>query len=258
MHQIIGHLGPLPIRSYGVMISLGIIAGTLLSYHLAKRAKRYENDLLDFVLYAILGAVAGARVWEVVFSWSNYAANPVEALYLWHGGLSIQGALIGGLLVAIWFSRRRKINFWRFADIVAPGVILGQAIGRIGCFLNGDAFGIPTKSVFGVIYPPGTPAYSAFGATPLVPAELFEAGWDLIVLGILLIYRRRRPAEGSVFLAYGILYSVGRFVLEFWRGDSLHVFGLKTAQMASLAVILIGVAMFQSRKHRPVHPSAEE
>jgi phosphatidylglycerol:prolipoprotein diacylglycerol transferase len=256
MHPILAQLGPLTIRSYGVMVALGIIMGTLVAYRLAKRAGRYENDVFDFVFYAVLGAVAGARIWEVAFSWSSYADRPLEALFLWHGGLSIQGALAGGLIVALWFTRSRKINFWQFADIIAPGVIFGQALGRIGCFLNGDAYGIPTGAPFGVVYQPGTPAFAAYGSTPLVPAELFEAGWDLMVLGLLLLFRQRRPREGSIFLAYGILYSLGRFALEFWRGDSLQVFGLKTAQIASLAVILAGAAVLWRRKQR--RPAAPE
>jgi len=122
-------------------------------------------------------------------------------------------------LFTLWFIRKHNLNFWHFADILAPGLIAGQAIGRIGCFLNGDAYGIPAQSGWGVVYREGTPAYSVYGNTPLVPAELLE----------------------------GAL----RFTLEFWRGDSLLMTeGLKAAQVSSIVIALaaVGVIIFKMRQ----------
>jgi len=233
-------IGEFHLRSYGLMIALGIIAGTLIARNLAKKEGLDSDLVMDFVLYAVIFGIMGARVWEVVFSWSNFADNPLSALKFWNGGMSIQGAVAGGLIFTLWFIRRHKLDFWQFADVLAPGLILGQAIGRIGCFLNGDAYGIPAKSWFGVVYQPGTPAYNTWGAVPLIPAELLEAAGDLVIFGLLYYLFRHRPYKGFVTLMYFALYSLLRFVLEFWRGDSLMVVpGLKAAQASSLIILAV-------------------
>jgi phosphatidylglycerol:prolipoprotein diacylglycerol transferase len=123
-----------------------------------------------------MAGILGARLWAVAFSWAQYAANPMQVLMFWGGGLSIQGAVMANVLLALWFFHRKGLSFKRFVDIGAPALILGQAIGRIGCLLNGDAYGKPTDAWYGVVYQPGTPAYEAWGQVSLVLAELFEAG----------------------------------------------------------------------------------
>ena len=249
MHPILFHIGPFEVRAWGIMVVLGIIVGTLLISRLARKTGFIkEEQVLDFVIYAVVAAIIGARIWEVAFSWQAYVNNPLDALKFWNGGLSIQGGILGGLLFAIWFVKKHRIDFWEFADLLAPGLILGQGIGRIGCFLNGDAFGIPTKSIFGVSYQTGTPAFAAYGSTPLFPAELFEAGGDMAILVILLFMIKKKPTRGIVILTYFILYSLLRFVLEFWRGDSLHtLFNLKVAQSLSLVTIAVAVVFIVMR-----------
>ncbi len=240
MKPILFEIFGFPIRSYGLMIALGVVAGSWLAYRLAKRRGQFADEVYDFVFYAFVSALIGSRLWEVFFTWDYYGQNLLEIPAIWHGGLSIQGAIAGGLIAAIVYSRVKKLAFWEFADILAPGVILGQAIGRVGCLLNGDAYGKPTSSFLGVVYQPGTPAYQAFGPQPLWPAEAFEGIWDLVVLGILLLLSGRRLPSGSIVLSYGILYSVGRFMLEFLRADSLMTaLGIKAAQLTSVIVVVV-------------------
>jgi phosphatidylglycerol:prolipoprotein diacylglycerol transferase len=157
----------------------------------------------------------------------------------WGGGLSIQGAVVANIGLGWWYWHKKKISFKRFVDFAAPGLILGQAIGRIGCFFNGDAYGKPTSAWFGVVYQPGTPAYQAWGPTPLVPAELFEGALDLVILFILLYVLKRKKYDGQVALWYFVLYSLIRFVLEFWRTDSLMIGSIKAAQLTTFITILI-------------------
>lgn len=254
MHPILFHIGGLEVRAWGVMVSIGIIAGTLVARRLAAK-KGFDPDIiLDYAMFVIIAGILGARVWEVLFSWSNFVADPLSALEFWSGGLSIQGAVAGGLLYTLWFIRKHHLNFWAFGDILAPGLILGQAIGRIGCLLNGDAYGIPTSAWFGVVYQPGTPAYSVYGAVPLIPAELMEGAGDIIIFGILLLMLRRRSFKGAVSLAYFVLYSLLRFGLEFLRGDSLMIAqGLKAAQVTSLiiagtALVIAGYKLYRNRQ----------
>lgn len=256
MRPILFEVLGFPVRSYGLMIALGLIFGALMARRQALRRGKYADEVYDFVFYAFFAAVAGARLWEVVFSWDYFGRNLSEIPAIWHGGLSIQGAVLGGVLAALWYARTKRLAAWEFLDILTPGLILGQAIGRVGCLLNGDAFGKPTDSFWGVVYQPGTPAYEAFGPQPLWPAETFEGMWDLVVLGILLLLSKRRLPSGTVALSYGVLYSAGRFMLEFLRADSLTLsFGIKAAQLTGVVTIVICLGLLYSRFR--ANPTAE-
>lgn len=152
---------------------------------------------------------------------------------------------MGGITVAYWYMRKIGWRFWETADLFAPGLIFGQAVGRIACFLNGDAYGMPTGSSFGLVYPPGTVAYDRYGSQPLWPAEIWEGQWNLIVFALLLILKNRQLSQGKLFLSYTFLYSVGRFALEFLRGDNLkYLFGWSAAQWTSVATVFVILFMF--------------
>lgn len=234
MHPILVSINGFELRAWGIFVSLGIFAGLWMATKLAKNSEFSAEMLQEYLLYGTMAGFIGARLWEVVFTWRNYINNPMQALMFWDGGLSIQGAVVANILLAWWYFSRKGLSFWRFADIASPALILGQAIGRIGCFFNGDAYGKPTDAWYGVIYSPDTPTYNAWGSIPLVPAELMEAGLDLVILVVLLRLFSRRDFDGQVMLAYFILYSLARFGLEFLRADSLMIGGLKAAQFTAL------------------------
>lgn len=249
MYQIIFQNQFITLRSYGLMIALGIILGAALALWLSRDREKLMELLLDFLPWAIVAGLVGARLWEVAFSWEYFAPRPLEILYFWAGGLSVQGAVLGGTLAAIWFCRRRRISFRWFVDNLVPGLLLGQAIGRVGCFLNGCCFGIPTNSSLGVRFPEGTDAYAAFGSQALWPTQLFEAGWDILVL-IVIIILGRRHYRGESFVVFLALYSIGRFLLEFLRGDSLQFLIFRSAQATSVIAVLlaIGLHLYWSKK----------
>lgn len=252
MHRILVSWGPLTVYSYGLLMVLGILAGTALAYWRARRRNYHAEAIWDLVLYVTVAGLLGARLWEVVFSWSYYGQHPGEILAIWRGGLSVQGSILGAAPVVYWYTRKHGIDFWRLADIMVPGVLLGQAIGRLGCFLNGCCFGVPTGGPLGVVFPPGTDAYAALGAQPLVPTQLLEAGYDLLAMGLLLLVDRRPTFPGFLTTLYFILYALGRFGLEFWRADSLLLSGgLKTAQVTSLltAAVALGVMFYLRRRN---------
>ncbi len=244
MYPILFTVGGLEIRAWGLFVALGICAGLWLTVRLGKGSEFTEDFLTEYVAYGAIAGILGARAWEVVFSWSQFAANPLTMFMFWDGGLSIQGAVAANVLFAWWYTKKKGISFKRFADLGTIGLILGQAIGRIGCFFNGDAFGIPTNAWYGVVYKAGTPAYRAWGAVPLVPAELFEAGLDLGILAVLIYVYRHKKFDGQVALLYFGLYSLARFSLEFFRSDSLMIGELKAAQMTALATAAIAAVMF--------------
>ncbi|MCI0371255.1 MAG: prolipoprotein diacylglyceryl transferase [candidate division NC10 bacterium] len=153
MYPVLFQLGPLSIRSWGVLVILAFFVGTRVAAAEARR-KGLEPDLVhDFSLWGLLGGVAGAHLYEVLLldpAW--YGRHPVQILTRWQGGMALCGALLGGTVAAILFTRRRRIGFWRFADVLAPGLILGQAFGRLGSFLDGEAYGVPTTLPWGVTY----------------------------------------------------------------------------------------------------------
>lgn len=248
MHPILFSINGFEVRAWGLLVSLGIFAGLWLAIRLAKNSEFSAEMLQEYLLYGTIVGFIGARLWEVVFSWQQYADSPIHALMFWDGGLSIQGAVVANALLARWYFTRKGLSFWRFADIGAPALILGQAIGRIGCFFNGDAYGKPTDAWYGVIYRPGTPAHNTWGATPLVPAELMEAGLDMVILTVLLQIFFRKKFDGQVALSYFVLYSLARFGLEFFRTDSLMIGSLKAAQITALLTAAVAAGLWMLRK----------
>lgn len=265
MHPFVFKTDIYALRWENVLIMVGIVAGLWLTHRQARpKGQTYQDMLLDLALWLVPAGIVGGRVWEVIWTWRDYAAKPWEALALWNGGMSIQGCVLGGLVAALVFARRRQIRIWELLDVLAPGVLLGQAIGRIGCLTSGDAFGRPVADVpwwpqwLGVVYHPESPAAWFYGAEPLVPAEALEGLADFLVLGFLLWYVPRREVPGRISMTYTILYSLTRFSLEFLRADSLLIGGLKVAQLLSVACILVGGALLaqQYRRHSADTPKA--
>jgi len=244
MHPILFSVGSFEFRVWGLLVALGVMAGVWLAVRLAKDSEFTADMVQEYVIYGVCAGFLGARAWEVVFSWGDYGANPMQALMFWQGGLSIQGAVVANVVLAWWYFGRKKLSFCRFVDIATPGLILGQAIGRIGCFFNGDAYGKPTDAWYGVVYQPGTPAFHAWGGVTLVPAELMEAGLDFVILAILLRLFRKKHFDGQVALAYFALYSLARFGLEFLRTDSLMIGDIKAAQLTALLTALIAAGLW--------------
>lgn len=243
-------IGSFSISTHGAAIAVAFLLGMLLSRRQAKRLGIDPDLVSDFMIYAMLAGVLGARLWDVAFTWQNYADHPLNVLAIWNGGLSIQGGILGGILVGIWFAKKKQISVWQFADIIAPGLILGMGIGRIGDFLAGDDYGIVSQT-FGFVYQqPGTFSYQVNGPVPLVPTVLYEALGDFLILMYLLM-RKRKVDTGSMFLLTLIWYSVVRFILEFLRGDSLYTFfGLRTAQVTSVLTIAICVLILSRIKKK--------
>lgn len=230
----------LEIRWYGLLIALAVLIGTVLALKEAKRKGVKEETLIDMLLFAVPAAIIGARAYYVTFTWDYYSKNPSQILNIRGGGLAIHGVIIAGALVAIIFAKVRKESFWNLADIVAPSLILGQAIGRWGNFANQEAHGGPTDLPWGIIV----------DGVKVHPTFLYESIWNLIVFAFLLWYRRKKATvEGEIFILYLMLYSVGRFFIEGMRTDSLMLGPFRVAQLISLTIITAGGAyLFWKKK----------
>lgn len=248
MHQYLFYIGDFPIRAYGLVLSLSIILATGVGYFLAKQDKRgYHVHLVDIGIYCGLAGLLGARLWDVFFfDWDYYSNHLTEILNVWQGGMAIQGGVILGVLIGVAYCKYHKIDILVMLDICAPAIVLGQGLGRCANLLNGDAFGAPTGSSFGILYPETTLAYHTYGAQPLWPAEVWEGQLDFVIFALLLLYRAFPHAKGQAFALYVMLYSVARFFLEYLRGDYTDlVLGVfKSAQVTSVTAFVVALGVF--------------
>jgi phosphatidylglycerol:prolipoprotein diacylglycerol transferase len=239
--------GPLSIRWYGFLIASAVLIGVTLSQTLAKRREVNPDVMSDLAIWLVVAAIPSARLYYVLFQWQEYAQHPDQIIAIWRGGIAIHGAVIGGLLAALIFARLNRVPFWQLADLVAPSLILGQAIGRWGNFFNSEAFGRPTDLPWKLYIPPDRrpPGYEGFEY--FHPTFLYESLWNLMVFVILIslffwgLKSGGKLKLGTLFLVYLVGYSCGRFWIEGLRMDSLMLGPLRIAQVVSLVQIGIGV-----------------
>jgi phosphatidylglycerol:prolipoprotein diacylglycerol transferase len=263
-------IGPLTIRYYGIILMLGAVAGAYLADRLARRRKIDPDIVWDALIWVIVGGIIGARLWHVFFpsafdvqaglSTRTYLLKPLDILAVWKGGLGIPGAVIGGGIALYWFSRRRKVNFAVLADIAAPALALGQAIGRWGNFVNQELYGPPSNLPWAITIDPAhrNPAYQ--DVATYHPLFLYESLWNLLNMFALIWIGRRyadRLRSGDVFLFYLIFYPVGRFLLEFLRLDPAQVGGVN-ANQATMVVVAVAAAALLFWRHQKQPAQAAE
>lgn len=241
MYPILFRIGSLEIRAYGVMIALAFIVATFVGMKEAKRRGYNPEIIQDFLFYAIISGLLGARIYYVLFSEPSwYFSHPFEIIAVWKGGLAIHGGLIGGFIVGIWFTKKRKIPFWRFTDLMAPAMIIGQAVGRGACTLNGCSYGKPTDLPWGIAFTsPDALLPPEFKGIPLHPTQFIELIIDLGIFLYIWSVRKKIDFDGQLFLKYAMAYGMARFFIEFLRGDSLMIAGvLPAAQIISILIFL--------------------
>jgi phosphatidylglycerol---prolipoprotein diacylglyceryl transferase len=233
-------IGWFRLKWYGLLIATAVLIGVNLSIRLGQSRKIDPEAIADLSIWLVIGAIPAARLYYVIFEWQTYSQHPDNIIKIWEGGIAIHGALIGGSIAAIIFAKFKQISFWQLADIVAPSVALGQAIGRWGNFFNSEAFGSQTDLPWKLCIP----RYSNT-CEYVHPTFLYESLWNLLVFGLLMWLfikdnRQHHLKAGSIFLVYLVAYSIGRFAIEGLRTDSLMFGSLRMAQMISLVGIGIG------------------
>lgn len=238
-------LGPLSIHWYGIIILTGMIIG----YFLAKRetVKRgLPDDLfMDLMMYIIIFSLIGARLYYVLFNLDYYFFNPIDIIKVYEGGMAIHGGLIGGFLAGLIYTKKKGYSFFQIADIAAPSILLGQAIGRWGNFINQEAHGGPVSREFleNLMIPEFIINHMNIDGTYYHPTFLYESVWSIIGVIILLVIRPKLKL-GDTILLYLIYYSIGRFFIEGMRTDSLMIFDLlRTAQVISIVIIVVAVGL---------------
>lgn len=240
---------------YGIIIATGMALAVALAASREARLGLPRDTALDLALWGIPSAIVCARLYYVIFSWQAYAANPVHALYIWEGGMAIYGGILGGVLAGYAYARHKRLPFWRLADLAAPSIALGQAVGRWGNFVNGEAYGDVAAwawqrrfpiSVF--IQADGLWHYATF---------FYESIWCLLIVAALLFAERRRGRgrDGDIFLAYAFLYALERAFVEGLRADSLYLGPVRVSQLVSLAALLACAALLLRRCEKKALPA---
>lgn len=247
------HLGPIPVRWYGILIATGIVLAYLLAQREAVRLGLHEDFLGDMLIWAVPISIISARIYYVSMKWDYYGENPGRIIEIWTGGIAIHGALIGAFITAYIFTKKRGISFLRVADITAPSILIGQIIGRWGNFINQEAYGGPVSRGFleNLFLPDWIieQMYIKEDGTYVHPTFLYESVWNIIGLIILLVARKFNWRRGEMFFFYLIWYSIGRFFIEGLRTDSLYLIGdLRSAQVVSILGIAIGIIAIVYRR----------
>lgn len=251
LNPIAFELGSFQVHWYGIIIGIGIALGFYLASKEGDRLGLPQETFSDLLIWAIPIALISARAYYVLFEWDYYSQNPGAIIQIWNGGIAIHGALIGSVITAIVFSRKKNISFWKLADIAAPSIILGQAIGRWGNFINQEAHGEEvTRSFLEGLYLPDFIVNQMYiDGTYYHPTFFYESVWNIIGFALLLLLRKVNPKRGELFLSYVIWYSIGRFFIEGMRTDSLMVADLlRIAQVLSLTLIVVAAFILVFRR----------
>ena len=253
MYRILFNIGSFPIYSYGVMIALAFIIGIFLAMKESKRIGENPERILDISLYVILGALIGGRLGYVIFYLDYYLKNPIKILYFRQGGLAFLGGFILAFILGSWYVRRNKLSFWKYTDIAAPSLAIGIGIARIGCFLNGCCFGLISEN-FGLKFPSlnmppvylqqlkdGLIASGSPFTLPVIPTQLYSSLYGFSIFLILMWIKKYKKYDGFIFLNFLVLYSVSRFIIEFFRfyENNYKMFNYFTVTQAICIIIIL-------------------
>jgi phosphatidylglycerol:prolipoprotein diacylglycerol transferase len=251
MHPDLFSIGPITIHTYGVMVAIGFLLGIGLALRQARKEGIPPEKISDLSFYLLLAAIIGSRIFYILLNPQPYIKNPVAILKIWEGGLVFYGGLIFAVITGVIYIKRHNLSLWQIADIFAPSIAVGHAIGRLGCFFAGCCHGRPADLPWAVTFT--DPHSLAPLGMALHPTQLYEAGGEFINFLILLLLRKRQTFRGEVFWSYVILYSILRFFVEFFRGDAARGMltqELSVAQAISIVMFFtaIGFMTFLRRK----------
>ena len=240
MYNEILTIGPVTIHGYGLMIGLGVMAALLLGDYRSKKFGLNGEHIYGMTFSAVILGFVAARILFIITEWENFLQNPMQ--YLAGAGFVVYGGIIGGAITIYGFCKIKKIDVLSYLDLMIPSVALAQGFGRIGCFLAGCCYGRETDSWLGVVF---TNSDFAPNGVKVLPTQLFMAFGDLLIMAVLLWYAAKRPMRGRTSMLYLMLYSVGRFAVEFLRNDDRGTIGmLSTSQFIAVFTLMAGIIGF--------------
>ena len=240
MHPELFSIGPLTIPTYGFFVALGFVSGLLVTIKIGK-ARGFESpQIMDMGFIIILCAIIGSRLGYVLMNPSRYIHHPLEVFKTWEGGLVFSGGLVFVVLVMSWYIKRHNLHYWKTADLWAPGIAIGQAIGRIGCFMVGCCFGKPTDVKWCVVFT--HPRSFAPLDVCLHPTQLYSALAGFIIVAVLMLLTAKKQFEGQVFIWLIILHSSARLFIERFRGDDRGLVPGTEMSVTQLITLLLLIA----------------
>jgi phosphatidylglycerol---prolipoprotein diacylglyceryl transferase len=246
VHPILFHVGDIPVYSYGFMIALGIVAGVSYMAMVGKKEAGLSFDQANSLfLFIFFAAIIGGKFFLFLEAPSKYISH-ISSLVTGQGFV-FYGSFLFAVPVMLWFFKKHQLNTMKMLDVMAVTTCLVHIAGRIGCFLAGCCYGIETHSFAGVVYTDPLCAADPKGV-PLHPTQLYEAGYIFVVMGLLLLLRSRKKFEGQLFLLYLVLYPIGRFFLEFLRGDEARGYVIENilshSQLISLLILAVASGFY--------------
>lgn len=265
---ILFKLGFLEIHWYGFLIALGAGLAFWVFYYLARRYGLKKENIYDLVFYVVIFGLLGDRLYYVFYAWEYYSQNLWDIFKIWQGGLAIHGAMIAGIIVILIYAKRHKLSPWMILDILVVCLALAMTIGRWGNYFNQELFGWPTSLPWGIYISPEHRPIEFINSQYFHPTFLYESLWNLIIFAVLFFWHKLRLAKqkvpgqirglGNIALAYFMLYSAGRFSNEFLRIDySPYVFGIRWAQLTSLAIILGCLVIIGYKIYKKIKPQGQ-
>lgn len=250
MHPILFEYGRIHLYTFGVFVALAFTAGMWIGGREAKRFGVDPEAFHDLCFTILISAILGARLFFVLVEWQHFLAHPLKIFAIWEGGLVFYGGFVGAALAALWYVRRHKLSVWDTADAVAPGLVLGQAIGRLGCFFAGCCYGAACDLPWAVTFHDPRRAGDVPLGVPLHPTQLYEAAGNLAVFALLYVVQGpRRRFSGQLFGTYLATYPVLRFLVECFRSDPRGALGpLSTSQALGIPIFLFGLWVLAKRR----------
>jgi len=253
MHPVLIKIGPLTIHTYGVLIAAGFLLGLALAVRQAKKQGIPSDKIVDLGFYLLIAALIGSRLLFVLVEAGYFLRNPLDIFKIWEGGLVFYGGVIFAIPVAVWYAKKKGLDIWSAADIFAPSLAIGHAIGRLGCFSAGCCYGKHAEDLPWAVTFLDPESLARIGV-PLHPTQLYESAGEFINFLILITLRKRRSFKGQLFWAYLLIYSVIRFTVEFFRGDEVRGFlfgNFSISHGISLLIFISAVAailVFRKKK----------
>jgi prolipoprotein diacylglyceryl transferase len=251
-HGIV-HIGPLPLHAYGLMLAIGVLVAARVAEHRWTRTGRDPKELSAIVVPVVIAGVIGARVYHLFTGYKWSEGGFVGAFEIWKGGLSIWGAVAGGIIALVVLARRRNLDALALMDAIAPGVVLAQAIGRWGNYFNQELFGRPTTLPWGLEIDKAHRPLGYANSATFHPTFLYESLWCLLVFGTIVFVERRYPLKrGQVFALYVAMYTFGRIWFEWLRiDDATRIFGIRFNLLLSIVLCVFGAVWFVWLGRRP-------
>jgi len=249
MFPVLFRFADITIHTYGVMLAAGFLFAILLALREARRVEIDPNRVLDLSFYFLIAGLVGSRLFYVLGHWDDFRSHPIEMIMFWKGGLVFYGGLILAFPVGVWYLRKYRLSFPRFADLIAPSIAIGQTFGRLGCFSAGCCYGAPTEVPWALTFT-NENSLAPLGV-PLHPAQLYESGATFLIFLALTSMRRSGRYQGKLIWYYLLFYSVARFIIEFFRGDPrgfLIPGYLSTSQAIGIPAFIIALVMLLRKK----------